>query len=397
GGAVAVKAAVEDDADGAEEDGLDGDGGDVDGMMLVRSRGDDDDEDEDGEEAERDLEEELEIKAYLEIKNAERKKEKEERKRAKAAGKAAKDGGDDEDEEDEDDEEEGDDEEEEITGVSKIYKNDKAGLVNALERIALDTPDDPLPWIEYQAITSSAPLDLAPEDVDDDKKRELAFYKQALEAAVKGEEKLKKLKVPVRRPDDYYAEMVKSDEQMMRVRQKLIDEANSIQAAEKARKMREAKKFGKKVQQEKLAERERSKRDEVEKVKLLRKKSKSLANAESGAGDDDDFGITVEKGDGKGDRVPDGKTRKDRAAAAKKRAGKDAKFGFGGQKKRAKANTRDSVNDFKGFDQKKMKGKGGGGGGGKGGPKGGAGKMGPKKGGGVKKRPGKAMRQKGGK
>ncbi|KAI8610752.1 eukaryotic rRNA processing, partial [Chytriomyces sp. MP71] len=246
-----------------------------------------------------------------------------------------------------------------------------------------------LPWIEFQRITSSQPLDLAPADIDNDLKREMAFYKQALEAAELGYKELRKLKVSVHRPDDYYAEMVKSDEHMMRVRQKLVDEANAIAAAEKARKLRDAKKFGKKVQQEKLQEREKSKREELDKVKLLRKKASSSKNKDGEV--DDEFGISVEKEYGAASSGNQGaasagiKTGKNGGQSAgnainHKRKAKDAKFGFGGKKRLAKQNTKDSTDDISAFSVKKMK----------------SGAMGQKKGSGVGKknqRPGKARRQ----
>ena len=55
-------------------------------------------------------------------------------------------------------------------------------------------------------------------DVNDDLTRETFFYERALESANECVRRLKDLGVPVRRPDDYYAEMVKSDEHMKRVR-----------------------------------------------------------------------------------------------------------------------------------------------------------------------------------
>ena len=48
--------------------------------------------------------------------------------------------------------------------------------------------------------------------------------------------------VPFSRPDDFFAEMIKSDEHMAKVRQRLLDEAASMQAAERARKQRDLKK-----------------------------------------------------------------------------------------------------------------------------------------------------------
>ncbi|KAI9344336.1 eukaryotic rRNA processing, partial [Obelidium mucronatum] len=209
-----------------------------------------------------------------------------------------------------------------------------------------------LPWIEFQRVTASQPLDLLPTEVDNDLKREMAFYKQALEAAVVGYRELKKAQVPIHRPDDYYAEMIKTDEHMNLVRQKLVDEANAIAAAEKARKLRDAKKFGKKVQHEKLMERQKSKKDELDKVKLLRKKANSSKNNDDG-GDGDEFGISVDKEYG-----GTGRSETKSAVKAKvnhKRQGKDAKFGFGGKKRHSKSNTAESSADISDFNGRRMK------------------------------------------
>ena len=59
-------------------------------------------------------------------------------------------------------------------------------------------------------------------DVNDDLARETHFYEQALGSANEAIRRLKELGVPVKRPRDYYAEMVKSDEHMKRVRAELI-------------------------------------------------------------------------------------------------------------------------------------------------------------------------------
>jgi rRNA-processing protein EBP2 len=66
-------------------------------------------------------------------------------------------------------------------------------------------------------ITSSEPVVV--EDVTNDMQRELAFYQQALEAAKLGRELVKKAGVEFSRPEDYFAEMLKSDEHMAKVRQ----------------------------------------------------------------------------------------------------------------------------------------------------------------------------------
>jgi len=58
---------------------------------------------------------------------------------------------------------------------------------------------------------------------------------------------------------------------MERVRQRLLDESAGIKASEEAKRQRELKKFGKKVQVEKTLERQKSKKDLQERVKGLKR------------------------------------------------------------------------------------------------------------------------------
>lgn len=77
--------------------------------------------------------------------------------------------------------------------------------------------------------------------------------------------------LPFTRPTDYFAEMVKSDSHMERIRQRLLDESATIKKGEEKRREREGKKFGKQMQIEKLKERERNKKDMEEKLKGLKR------------------------------------------------------------------------------------------------------------------------------
>ena len=72
-------------------------------------------------------------------------------------------------------------------------------------------------------------------------------YHQAQSSVLLGLRKLGELGVPTQRPEDYYAEMVKTDDHMRRVRQCLLSRQKVLEHKEKARKMRELKKYGKKV------------------------------------------------------------------------------------------------------------------------------------------------------
>ena len=49
-----------------------------------------------------------------------------------------------------------------------------------------------------------------------DFKREMGFYRQAQAAVLEGLARLKSMNVPTKRPDDYFAQMAKTDEHMQK-------------------------------------------------------------------------------------------------------------------------------------------------------------------------------------
>jgi rRNA-processing protein EBP2 len=218
-------------------------------------------------------------------------------------------------------------------------------LIQKYHDIKLDQPGTTLPWIETMTVTSTAEsFDSDPALANDDLKRELAFYKQALTSVLVARKQCKDAGVPFSRPSDYFAEMVKSDAHMQRVRASLSEEAEGIKASEEAKALRHQKKFGKKVQVEKLRERQMAKKAEIDKVNVGKKKKGS------NTGLDDDV---APKGDKKGEKRPrdwdvsvekDEQTGNKRAKENHKRVGKDAKFGFGGKKRHGKSNTAESTN-----------------------------------------------------
>lgn len=149
----------------------------------------------------------------------------------------------------------------------RLTINNTTALTAALNRIQL--PYSKLAFSEYQAVTTDEPVEIA--DVEDDLNRELAFYKQSLSAVKEARSRLKKEGAPFSRPADYFAEMVKSDEHMGKIKQKLIDEAAGKKASAEARKQRDLKKFGKQVQVAKMQERSKEKRETMEKINLLKR------------------------------------------------------------------------------------------------------------------------------
>jgi len=162
--------------------------------------------------------------------------------------------------------------EEEIAATTRVRQtiNNKPGLLAALRRINLDVSSS-VPFAFHQSVVSSTPTADAIPSVDDDLQRELAFMNQSLEAALKARTLLCKEGVPFTRPTDYFAETVRSDETMEKVKAKMIDVATAKKAAAEARKQRDLKKFGKQVQVAKQQERAKQKKETLDKIHLLKK------------------------------------------------------------------------------------------------------------------------------
>ncbi|KAF9234155.1 eukaryotic rRNA processing [Melanogaster broomeanus] len=217
----------------------------------------------------------------------------------------------------------------------KVEVDNTHALRRIRETIQLDAA---LPWTETLVISFPETIEA---DVDDDLNRELAFYKQALYSADLARSLATSHSLPFTRPSDYFAEMVKSDAHMERIRARLLDERSGIKRSEEKRKEREAKKFGKQVQLEKQRERERGKKEMDERLKSLKRKHKgALDNAEA---DGESLDIAVEDAVSNG---PPAKRAKGRGGNSMSRSTRDGKYGFGGKGHRSKQNTKSSTDDF---------------------------------------------------
>jgi rRNA-processing protein EBP2 len=237
---------------------------------------------------------------------------------------------------------------EDVVPHQRLTINNTAALQRAYKSFALPAS---LPFLHNQTITSAEPVVI--EDVEDDLNRELSFYKQSLDAVKDARAKLKKEGVPFSRPTDYFAEMVKSEEQMGKVKAKLVDEAARKKASADARRQRDLKKFGKAVQVAKLQERDRTKRDTMDKINSLKRKRAGGADLND---KEDNFDVALE--DAAVTEKKDRQDRKAKGAEARqqgKRQKKDEKYGFGGKKRHAKSNDAKSASDMSGFSAKRMK------------------------------------------
>ncbi|KOC71234.1 putative rRNA-processing protein EBP2 like protein [Habropoda laboriosa] len=230
----------------------------------------------------------------------------------------------------------------------KVYKNYVSLMKEKLDAIKLN-----LPWVErLDMVTAPAPLapelalqmqeqevrranqlkgnlklpqyNPADDPVLNDFRRETMFHRQAQGAVMDGIARLKKLKLPTIRPDDYFAEMAKSDIHMQKVRKCLMRKKTVTQLAEKMRQQRQQKKVAKQMQIEATLRKHEEKRKLLDEVKKYRK----------GARKDLDF---LE------DKKPQGKGKHLKVSA--KRKMRDSKYGFGGKKRGSKKNTSSSAAD----------------------------------------------------
>lgn len=313
--------------------------------------------------------------------------------------KPAKDENDEDDEEDEEEsdialsdlEDMADSDREDLLVKTRLSINNGPALLAAVKRISIPR-DNSVAFATHQTVISEEPTAPKIEDISDDLNRELQLYAQSLEAAKRARILLRKENMPFSRPKDYFAEMVKDDGHMEKVKAKLVEAATAKKASAEARKLRDLKKFGKQVQVAKLQERQKQKRETLDKIKALKKsmstefsmiatlfgsrfleapihrisiltvffkteRSENGNDLTTNEADLFDVGVDNELNKpgkrGRGDHDQGGRT------ANHKRAKKDAKYGFGGKKRHAKSGDAISSGDMSGFSAKRMKGQGG--------------------------------------
>ena len=231
--------------------------------------------------------------------------------------------------------------------------NNISGIKKRLQSLKQSYPEQ---WIERMSV--NAPLvpvndgenkgKQADVNVQDDFNRELSFYQQAQKGVISAFDKLRKLGVETERPEDYFAEMLKSESHMQRIRERLVNQEKKEVLLEKARKDRENRK----------------------KLKSERKMGKNkLKPGRSGAfmtaGDEMEGEGSEQKGEKRKDskehqpkspkkKLPiRGKLDRNNAMSNKRRDWKDQKFGFGGKggrdKKRNSAQSSADMSGFKSF------------------------------------------------
>ena len=102
----------------------------------------------------------------------------------------------------------------------------KQSFYNRLESKKLIKKSGRIPFTEHMTITNPKPIEISDAakalQLNDDIKREVAFYNNTRQNVMKAMEVLVQAKVPIDRPDDYFAEMLKSDEQMKKIKARIM-------------------------------------------------------------------------------------------------------------------------------------------------------------------------------
>ena len=206
----------------------------------------------------------------------------------------------------------------------KSYTNDRKAMEAKLESFRKSTVWD---WKETLSVSTELTGDDMVESVHDDLQREMAFHTATVAAVADAHKRLRQRKIPFQRPRDFYAEMLKSDDHMMRIKAELVAEKERMNAVDRRRKSQLNKKIQKELQEEKRKERNERKKRMLKAVKQWRDKKK----------DGDEFGIDLmETAAEENDQGPKRKGKKRRAA--------DQRWGTG--PKRNKRNDSRSTNDF---------------------------------------------------
>ena len=138
----------------------------------------------------------------------------------------------------------------------------------------------PIDWIEHLDLYGESHFDdLKPDQAVELEKR---MYEAALLSAKEGYRRLSAMKVPASRRPDYYAEMLKDDRQMTKIREKLVVAQQRIEAVETRKNKQAQRKFSKQLKAAKIEKRKLEKANEKASSKPVFKGSEKI-NSETPA------------------------------------------------------------------------------------------------------------------
>lgn len=120
--------------------------------------------------------------------------------------------------------------------INKRLHEVKQSFYNRLESKKLIKKQGRIPFTEHMCVTHSDPIAMSEAAkalmINDDIKREVAFYNSSRENVKRAMKFCVQAKVPIERPDDFMAEMMKTDEHMRKVKANLLKQQKKIQTFE---------------------------------------------------------------------------------------------------------------------------------------------------------------------
>mmetsp|Transcript_16199 Transcript_16199/g.18461 ORF Transcript_16199/g.18461 Transcript_16199/m.18461 type:complete len:390 (+) Transcript_16199:50-1219(+) len=228
----------------------------------------------------------------------------------------------------------------------QLKSKQRLNVTKALQSVSTElvTQKASLPWAEKLDITPKTSLPFGKKigedddlvvDIHDDLKRELAFYNLALEAVREGRKKCEENKIPFSRPEDFFAEMLKTDDHMAKVKDRLIFESKKMDSFEQRKSNREQQLRSKEAHAHRLSEKSKSKKRHMQDVEDWAQSAASNRIGGQVRDDDDEY-----------------LRRMNHDGPNKKRQIMDKKYGYGGKTGRFKQNDKKSMNDMSGFNPK---------------------------------------------
>uniref|UniRef100_A0A7S3MN52 rRNA-processing protein EBP2 n=1 Tax=Favella ehrenbergii TaxID=182087 RepID=A0A7S3MN52_9SPIT len=144
---------------------------------------------------------------------------------------------------------------------------------NRLDSKRLVKKQGKIPFTEHMTVTGEEPINI-PEalEVSNEIKREVAFYNATRANVMKGMQFLVQSKCPISRPDDFFAEMLKSDGHMAKVKARLLKQQTKIKSFEEKKQRTENKKFHKALKDFKMKSKHAEKRENLDQIKQLKQK-----------------------------------------------------------------------------------------------------------------------------
>lgn len=114
--------------------------------------------------------------------------------------------------------------------------------------------------------------------MNEDIKREVSFYNNSRANVMRAMEVLVQAKVPIDRPDDYFAEMLKTDEHMKKVKSRLLKQQHKIASFEQKKSKEENRKFHKAIKKFTQDKRHQEKKDNMAAIGELKEKIREKGN-----------------------------------------------------------------------------------------------------------------------